>query len=248
MLARTLTLVASLSALLYGGLRSSEACAQQPLWSRAASVLDTSCSRSAPGFSSPDRRITAEVRCTSHNVGNPTVSLRLHAGRKQIAELPLSPGTHEIVWSPDSRAFFLNGEKTAYEGFFVKLYTIDEHGVVREHDVTSQAQRDMAETFPPCKAADHDDDCKRTEENPRFNMSGLGFTPDSKIIFVYAEIPCIKEYGGIMCQTRGYEVDIASGQILQRLSAQQVQLHWQRMAAWDIEVPGPPRYDPDAAP
>ena len=219
-----------------------EASAQQSTWSRAASVLDLSCAPTAPKFLSPDQHFMAEVRCSLHHAGDPTYSLRLHAGKKQIAELPLAEGTQEIVWSPDSHAFFLNGGETAVAEFFVKVYTIDEQGRVLEHNVTSSAQRDMVDAFPPCKGANHDDDCKRIEDNPKYNMSGLAWTPDSKAIFVFAEIPCSILYGAIKCQARGYEIDVASGQILERLSAQQVKQRWQALAAWDIKVPDPPVY------
>jgi hypothetical protein len=243
MMLRTCVIAAALPVLGCIAMLVGEASAQQPSWSRAGSVLDKSCAPTAPKLSSPGRHITAEVRCSSHNGGVPAYSLRLHAGRKQVAEFALPAGATEIVWSPDSHWFFLNGEELPDLGVFVKLYSIDEQAGVREHDVTSLAQRDMVEAFPPCKAANHDDECRRIESNPQFNISALGFTPDSKIIFLFAEIPCTSEYGGIKCQIRGYEIDLASGQILQRLSAQQVQLHWQRMAMWDITVPDPPVYD-----
>lgn len=243
---RTLAIAATLPMLVCATTHNDEASAQQPKWSRAASVLDTSCLPATPKLLSPDRHLTLEVRCTSRNGGDPFYSLRLHAGRKLIAELPLSDNTNEIVWSPDSHSFFLNGATLPSSGFFVKVYTIDDQTRIYEHDVTSSAQRDMVEAFPPCKAANHGDDCKHIEDNPKYNMSGLGFTPDSKAIFVFAEIPCINWYGGIMCQSRGYEIDVASGQILQRLSAPQVKLHWQRMAMWDINVPDPPAYEEGA--
>lgn len=217
-----------------------EASAQQPIWARAASVLDMSCSPTASKLISPDRHITVDVRCDIRNATDSPYLLRLHSGKKQIAELPIPEGAREIVWSPDSHAFFLNGEDTAYSGFFVKLFTIDAQATVHEHNVTSLAQRDMLDAFPPCKLADHDADCKPIESNPEYNMSGLGWTADSKAIFVFAEVPCNSSYGGIMCQSRGYEIDAATGQILQRLSPDQVKQHWQSMAAWEIKVPNPP--------
>ena len=215
----------------------------QPTWSRAASVLDKSCSPSAPKFLSPDHRITIELRCAPRKGYDAFYSLRLLARKKQIAEFALPIGAQEIVWSPDSHAFFLNGGATEHTGFFVKLYTIDEDEL-REHDVTSRAQRDMVAAFPPCKAANFEDDCRQTETDPKYNISGLAWAPDSKAIFVFAEIPCLNEYGGIRCQSRGYEIEVASGQILKRLSAQQVKQQWQSMAAWEINVPDPPRYGP----
>jgi hypothetical protein len=217
--------------------------AQRPIWSRAASILDMSCGPTVAKLLSPDRRLTADVRCDLHSATDAGYLLRLHAGKKQIAELPVPEGTYELVWSPDSHSFFVNGEESSDSGFFVKAYTIDDQDAVHERNVILSAQRDMVESFPPCKAAHHSDDCKRIESDPEFNMSGLGWTPDSKTIFVFAQIPCSSSYGGIMCQARGYEIDAASGQILQRLSAEQVKRNWQALAAWNISVPDPPVYD-----
>lgn len=245
---RAQTIVATLPLLLCAAMPDAHAQQQQPTWSRAASVLDKSCSRNAAKFLSPDRHLMVEVRCTQRRGYDPIYSLRLQLRKKLIAEFALPIGAQEIVWSPDSHAFFLNGGQSASAGFFVKLYTIDDDTELREHDVTSLAQHDMVHAFPPCKAANLGDDCKQIESNPEYNMSGLGFTPDSKAIFIFAEIPCSSSYGGIMCQIRGYEVDIASGQILQRLSPQQVKLHWQRMAMWDINLPDPPVYNSPTKP
>jgi hypothetical protein len=245
MMPRTRHIVATLPLLscivLLGAEAPEQAIAQQPIWSRTATVLDMSCSPAAPKLLSPDRHLTLDVRCDVRTTDSPYL-LRVHAGKKQIAELAIPEGAHEIVWSPDSHAFLLNGGETAIAGFFVKAYTIDEHAGVHEHNVTASAQRDMVDAFPACKAAQHNDDCKRIESDPEFNMSGLGWTADSKAIFVFAEVPCSSSYGGIMCQARGYEIDVASGQILQRLSAEQAKRNWQAMAAWSINVPNPPVY------
>lgn len=219
-----------------------EAVAQQPMWSRVASVLDMSCAPTAAKLSSPDRHITVDVLCDIRSATDSPYLLRVRAGKKQIAELPIPENTHEIVWSPDSRSFFVDGGQSADTGLFVKAYTIEGETGVREHNVTTLAQRDMVDTFPPCKAANHDPDCSLIETDPEYNMTGLGWTPDSKAIFVFAQVPCRSLYGGIMCQARGYEIEVASGQILQRLSAQQVKQQWQTMAVWNIRIPDPPAY------
>ena len=72
--------------------------------------------------------------------------------------------------------------------------------------------------------------------------SGLGWTEDSSAVYVFAEVPCSSSYGGIMCQVLGYELNVHSGRILKRLSAQQVKQEWAQFAAWDIRVPDPPKY------
>jgi hypothetical protein len=243
MLFRAFVLVISFCLLSCGASASDESSAEKPIWSRAASVLDKSCGAKSEKLLSPDRHSAIDIRCTLHKGDDPIYSLRIRTGTKGVFELPLPDGAHEIVWSPDSQSFFANGGESAYAAFFVKVYTVNEQTGVHELNITSLAQRDMLVTFPPCKAWNRDHDlCKQTEHNPEFNMSALGWTPDSKAIFVFAEVPCSSSYGGIMCQVRGYQIAVPNGRILQRLSAQQVKQQWQTMAAWLIRVPESPKY------
>jgi len=84
--------------------------------------------------------------------------------------------------------------------------------------------------------------CKAIEENPEYNMTGIDWGGDSSTIVVMAEVPCSSAHGGIMCQVMGYELDVPTGRILQRMTARQFAAAWQRSMAWKFEVPSPPEY------
>jgi hypothetical protein len=59
-----------------------------------------------------------------------------------------------------------------------------------------------------------------------------------------AEVPSNSEYGGIMGQLEGYEIDSASGRILKRLSATQMKARWQSEMAFTMTIPEPAIYGP----
>jgi hypothetical protein len=176
------------------------------------------------------------------------------------AALPEGFQNIDLLWSPDSHAFFVNGGNGgAYWGFWVYVYLADDPTEPR--DVTEAAQRDMLKEFPPCKAAypngkdatgckegsrDIDvETCMETEADPKYspeyNMTGIDWVNASTIL-VMAEVPCSSSYGGIMCQVRGYELEVPTGRILKRLDAKQLKLGWQKSMAWNFRIPDPPQY------
>ena len=176
--------------------------------------------------------------------------LRITSRTSRVQEVDLEDKTddmwrpEELLWSPDSKAFFINGSSSAYAGFAVFVYELRPDGVVAL-EVTRAAQRDMVATFPPCKAAYRDPEfCKALETSSYYNMSGLAWTRGSSAIAVFAEIPCSGSYGGIGCQVMGYEVAIPSGRILRRLTARETKKRWQSSMAWNMSIPGPPAYGP----
>ncbi|MBV8436917.1 MAG: hypothetical protein JOY95_05325 [Silvibacterium sp.] len=218
----------------------------QPIWAKNAAVLDLGCKQNPGGLQSPDHKYLVQVACDEHAGQDPTYRLRLVGTQRNASdELPLAEGAHDLVWAPDSRAFFVDGGETGYSGFFVDVYQIDDSGRVKKSSVTDAAQVDMVKSFPPCKAWNRDEeDCRRITRNPEYNMSGLAWSDNSAAINVFAEVPCSSFYGGIMCQVLGYELSVPAGRILKRLSAREVKEQWSRYAAWDIHIPEPPRYGP----
>lgn len=217
----------------------------KPIWARQATVLDLSCSPHPRSITSPNHNSSVEVICSKHEGNDPTYSLRILTSNIQRYESPLDEGAHELLWAPNSAAFFVDGGKTAYSDFFVSIYRLGSSTGVRKETITDAPQKDMVKSFPPCKAYNRDEEtCARDVKHPEYNMSGLAWTEDSSAINVFAEVPCSSSYGGIMCQVLGYVVNVFSGRILARLSAQQVKQRWSSYAAWDIRVPDPPEYGP----
>jgi hypothetical protein len=210
------------------------------VWARDAVPL-RQASVDKKEISSPDGnvRISVGLQVGGDSDRNLSLHVKLPA---VIQDINLDEGANELLWSGDSRAFLVNGGYNAYSGFFVTVYVIGKTRIDR-FDITAQAQRDMVESFPPCKAANRDErDCRKLEQHPEFNMSGLGWINGSAGVVVFAEIPPSSFYGGILGQVLGYELEIPSGKILRRLSAAEFKKQWQPIAAWNISVPEPPEY------
>jgi hypothetical protein len=218
---------------------------ETPTWASAATPI-AACG-TEQRFTSPDRTVTAELRChRGVNDGDPRPYLRvtLANGHFQDVNLQSDYGgrPQELLWSPDSKAFFVNGSESAYAGFFVDMYRLDGDSI-QKLDVTSRAQRDMVRIFTPCRAENIDKaDCRRIERSPKFNMSGLIWAGRSSAIVVIAEIPCSSTYGGIMCQVLGYKLATTDGRILQRLSVRELKDKWQEAMAWEMKTPERPKY------
>ena len=208
-------------------------------WAKNATAL--TCQPNAGTIQAPDRLTTARVVCEADK---PFILQVVTAdGRRQ--EVGLRFGASELLWAPDSRSFFVNGSENSYAGFFVDVYQFEDSGRVVKRTVTKSAQRDMVESFPPCKASNRDEKmCARIARDPEYNMSGLGWSADSSAVFVFAEVPCSSSYGGIMCQVLGYELSAPAGRILKRLTPQETKRKWGRLAAWEIDIPDPPEYGP----
>jgi hypothetical protein len=224
----------------------SVAASGKPIWAKAATNLHPGCDRVPPTpqlIFSPDGKVRVEVLCRAHGTDeDPSLYLRITLPGDRSHEIGLEKGSNELLWAPDSKAFFVNGGDTAISGFFVSVYRI-ENDAVTKLDVTGAAQRDMVTSFPPCNAYNRDGTlCKTIEHNPEYNMSGISWMNDSSALVVMAEVPCSGEYGGIMCQVLGYKLDAETGRILQRMTAHELKKRWQRDMAWQLRIPDPPRY------
>jgi len=216
----------------------------RPIWAKNATALDLTCQPHSRAIRSPDRLSSVIVTCEL-KAGEPTYRLRVITADHHEHELPMTEGSNELLWAPDSRAFFVNGGLGASSGFFVDVFQIDAAERVMKRTITRPAQMDMVKSFPPCKAWNGDEqDCLRTARHPEYNMSALAWTEDSSAIYVIGEVPCSSWYGGIMCQVLGYELAISDGHVVKRLSARQAKQQWGSFAAWDIRIPDPPKYGP----
>ena len=215
----------------------------KPIWSRQAASLDLSCATKEQVIPSPDHLSSVKITCHDGKVESLSVNLHMAASGQDF-EVPLNFSAEELLWAPNSRAFFVNGGMSGYAGFFVSIYILDAERGIQEVTITDKAQMNMVESFPPCRAWRIDRNCDEVAKNPEYNMSGLAWTLDSSAIYVVAEVPCSSSYGGIMCQALGYELAVPDGRILSRLSAREAKKQWGKYAAWTIRVPDPPRYDP----
>lgn len=222
---------------------------EKPIWSKNAISLDLSCANPPTQIASPDHRSSVEIVCNLQKKQYPTYSIRIAAGDGKSYTAPLDEGAHELLWSPDSKAFFIDGATSAYAGFFLIVYRVNPSTGIHKNVITRMAQRNMVISFPPCKAYNRDASiCGRIAVDPQYNMSGIAWTHDSSAIDVFAEVPCSSSYGGIMCQVLGYELSVPDGRILRRFTARQVQSRWQKLMAWKMNVPDAPVYGPAQSP
>ncbi len=218
--------------------------ADKPIWARKAIPIgECSGNLHGPGIPAPDANIVVELRChPSQRDDDPVPYLHVRTSSGNWHDVEVDEGAHEVLWSPDSRAFLVNGGTSAYAGFSATVYTLADDAVQKLR-VTEAAQTDMVRRFPPCKALNRDEStCVEIARHPEFNMSGLAWARGSSAIIVMAEVPCSSSYGGIMCQVQGYELNVPDGTIVMRMTARQLKAQWQRSMAWDMRIPEPPEY------
>lgn len=246
--------------------------AVQPRWAKKATAFPEQCSPSKPQackpvrVPAPDGKSSVEILYRKERVSGFDWVLQAYLrvttpnSGTQDAALPEGFEDIDLLWSPDSHAFFVDGGNGgAYWGFWVYVYLVDDPAEPR--DVTEEAQRDMLKEFPACKAAYPNaadaggckntsrpidaETCTKTEANPKYspeyNMTGIDWV-DASTILVMAEIPCSTSQGGIMCQVMGYELEVPTGRILKQIDAKDLKLGWQKSMAWEFRVPDPPRY------
>lgn len=228
---------------------SAFATAERPTWAKKATGISIECSKGAVRkcgsiqIPSPDGRSRVDIAYREKD-GIDWYILRVFAPEMGIGEIKLAEMYHpsDLLWSPDSKAFFVNGSEGGYWGFWVKVFRVDA-SKLRSVDITHEAQRDMVKSFPPCKATYLDKKtCKAMEANPEYNMSGIDWAGGSSDVVVMGEVPCAGSEGGIMCQVLGYELEVPTGRILKKMNARTFAATWQKSMAWKFEVPDPPDY------
>jgi hypothetical protein len=146
----------------------------------------------------------------------------------------------DVLWAPGSRFVALSGNTSGMSNS-VRVYQVTESGATA-FDVARAPFEDMLRTFSPCKAENADPSfCRTLTSADDFNFAAVAWK-DPNTIVLMGEIPCEGTYGGVMCQVMGYEVDVPSGKILQRMTAAEFKHDWQRSMAWKFRVPEPPAW------
>lgn len=149
-----------------------------------------------PDVVSPDGK--SEIRLTK------AFSFRVMSGRKQIATLSYGDISCclEVGWSPDSRQFFvMYSDGGAMGGFHTHIFRIA-GGRISESPVT----RVVANRFQSLHYS----------ATPGINLYILDWTPDSRDVFLIAEVPPVSDYGKNMGFNTGFLADATSGEILRR--------------------------------
>ena len=187
----------------------------------------------------PDKKTAVEVL---YHDGD--AYLRVTAPNSEPREVhDVFNGPHDdLQWAPDSKAFFVTTGEGMTSPSSVQVYMLDDPQL-RSVDVTHEAEQDMVQTYPPCKALYLDpQSCRRMEKDPGYNITAIDWVKDSSALVLMMQIPCTQNFGGIMCQVMGYEVEVPSGKILQRMTAAELRKRWQKEMVQRLELPEPPQY------
>jgi len=257
-----LVLVTVLSA----AVAASDANALRPTWARKAVAFISHCELPSPGEARESNDPFSEKHCKPQDIPSPDGKKRLLLRYKQgdapsdrlivgNLELRYEDGTvrevgeyfgftdAEVLWSPDSKAFLINyGVGGSTWGSKVDVYRLDDPKL-EAIEVSDQAQRDMVDAFPPCKASQiGQDECLEIEKDRGYNMSGIDWSIGSSTIVVMAEVPSGGGYGGIRGQVMGYELYVPTGKIVRRMDAREFGKHWQKSLAFRFHIPDPPEY------
>lgn len=221
-----------------------------PIWSKKGISFPLSC----PPFTSchplritsPNRRNTVQVNYETIGGDIEAATLKLSVTGRYAGYLSTSGDLveEEIVWSPDSRCFFINGNYNGYVDEIASVYCIDQPNFALAH-IMRYVEEDIVHSFPPCRAAYlSEKQCTQMVADPSSYLAvlALDWTHGSSEMVVMAEVPCGSMWGGIMCQVLGYEIAVPSGKILRRMAPKELEGRWQHSMAWKFRIPDPPEY------
>ncbi len=218
------------------------ASAEKPTWARKGTGFAGVC-RSGNcrplRIVAPDKKSVVEVLYQDGNA-----YLRITGPDKQVREIRdvSSSPANDLQWAPDSKAFFVDGSEGIPSPSYVQVFMLDD-AQLRPVDVTRQVEQDMVNTYPPCKAFYLDAaSCREIERDPGYNLTAIDWVDDSSTLVVMAQVPCTSNFGGIMCQVMGYEVEVPSGKILQRMTPAEFKAKWQKSMAQRLQIPEKAQY------
>jgi hypothetical protein len=225
--------------------------ANNPVWAKKGTAFLPGCSRPFRrcrplAIPSPDGSSAVEItyNASSDYPDIEIATLRVTMFGRNIGQVqPVASVEDEITWSPDSKAFFMNGNENANGWEHVAVHILDEPNLGPGY-ITRAVEQDMVRSFPPCQATNPIDNCSELAAKPEdyIGVVGLDWIGDSSRIVVMAEVPCSSSMGGITCQVLGYEIEVPSGRILHRMEPKEFARRWQHSMAWKFHDPGPPEF------
>ena len=116
----------------------------------------------------------------------------------------------ELLWAPDSTAFAITSSEGGAVGTWsVAVYRVRDGAII---EPAKAALKAFAREYPNCP-----------HEYP--NAGAAGWSKGSTFIHLVVEMPCHSSCAD-MCRFRGYVVNSASGQIVERLSESEVRKRW----------------------
>lgn len=225
--------------------------ANKPTWAKKGTTFRVGCSRPFKEcrplrIPSPDGKSIVEIsyNTTPDYPDIEVAVLRVTTLGKDVGEVePVGSVESELTWSPDSKAFFINGNNNGNTDYHVAVHVLDDPHLGPGY-IAREVEQDMVRSFPPCRAKDPIDSCAKLEASPEdyIGTAGIDWLGNSSEMVVMAEVTCSSSVGGIMCQVLGYEVEVPSGKILRRMEPKAFARRWQHSMAWRFRDPGPPEF------
>ena len=218
----------------------SAAFAGKPHWVRRATGFAGDCKSGCQPVTvtAPDKKAAVEVL---YQDGAYLRVTQPGQPAREIHDLFSSPH-NDLLWAPDSKAFFVDAGEGMTSPSFVQVYLLDDPQL-RPVDITHLVEQDMIKSFPPCQALFLDQStCRKIEAHPDYNMTAITWLQDSSAIVVLAQVPCTSNFGGISCQSMGYEVEVPSGKILKQLQPAEFKKQYQKFMEQKYDVPIPAQY------
>jgi len=125
---------------------------------------------------------------------------------------------------------------------FTRIFRVEDSGPV-EIDAVREPFQDMLRRFPPCRAYHADPNlCDEIPKHEDYlNFSAIDWT-DAHTLVLMGEVPCESRWGGIMCQVMGYEVDAATGKIVDLMTAREFKKKWQHAMPFRFHIPEAPEW------
>jgi hypothetical protein len=147
----------------------------------------------------------------------------------------------DLSWSPDSEFIAPTGNPNGYtEGLAV--FQVSESGVVYI-DAARRPLEDILVRFPPCRAENADPElCKEISVHEDcLSFAAVDWSGQHTLV-VMCEVPPTGDYGGILGQVMGYEVELPSGKIERTMTAREFKARWQHSMPWKFTVPDAPEW------
>jgi hypothetical protein len=190
-----------------------------PIWSRDARMFDIFCEHhcDTQEVKSPDGRYSVGLDFADGGIGRVVVV----EGERWIADLDFPDWTQiEVMWSPSSRAFSIMGNTSDFSTQ-TRIWVI-EAGKLREVNAMRSIGTDTVR-----------------DSSLRNDAIAIAWR-NANTLLVVAQKPCPGEQRRVICEARGYEVRIPSGEIVKTLTALELKLQWRTKIAWDFRLPASP--------
>jgi hypothetical protein len=210
---------------------------QEDVWARGAVHFGNECADGGQvcrlaSVRSPDGNSIVEVRLSGD-----ALVLRFSKGSAHFTTTfrltdALGHSEIDLLWSLDSSAFSLTWSKNAYTES-TQIFVVGGDGLVATD--MSALHHAFALRYPPCAGKRAASYISRTGRDYNY-VTVAAKAPHTFVMM--AEVPPSSSYGAHMGKVLGYEVDAATGKILDVMRPREFKRRWQSHIGWKFELEG----------